>query len=105
MLPFNARRRSSLVPAAEPGLNNGPSNQARLGAQPVDVSPGQINFRKTWHFVSVRRAGGVPTLRNLLSAVQLYANKTNSEAPCCFRRTDISVRTTFLNNPLRGLCF
>ena len=87
------------------GLEEGLSNQARLGDQPVDEPPGQIHFRKAWCFVSARWGGGVPTLGTLLSAVQFYANKTNSEAPCCFRRTDISVRIIFLNNPLLGLCF
>ena len=91
--------------AAQPVLKNGLSNQARLGDQPVDEPPGQIYFRKSWRFVSGHRGGGVPILGNLLSAVQLYANKTNSEAPCSFRCTNQSVRIILLNNPLLGLCF
>ena len=75
-----ANFRGSLF-AAQPVLKNGLSNQARLGAQPVDEPPGQIHFRKTWRFVSARRGSGVPILENWPSAVQLYANKTNGEAP------------------------
>ena len=57
--------------AAQPVLKNGLSNEARLGEQPVDEPPGQINFRETWRFVSARRGGRVPTLENPLGTSAL----------------------------------
>ena len=86
---------------------DGLPNQARRGDLQLDEPQTLFNICEPWRLVAVRWTGSSPNLDlgNVFSALRLYTNETNGEAPCTFRWTAISVRRSFLNNPLLGLCF
>ena len=92
---FNAHRPSGLGHAMEPVLNNGLrglTHQARRGGLQLDEPQTLVNIREPWRFVSVRWISSAPILGNAFSALRLYANKTNSEAPCSFSQASISAQ-------------
>ena len=66
-------------------------NQAHRGGLQLDERQSLVNIREPWRFVAVRWTSGAPILGNASSALRLYANKTNSEAPCSLSWASILV--------------
>ena len=74
-------------------------NQARRGTLLRDEPQTIVSIRKPWSFVAVRWTGSRPNLGNASSALRIYANETNCEAHCSFRRTGVAVRISCSEQP------